>query len=231
MIAARSLRKRLIVALSVALVLASLSVALAAGSGPSVIPPEARVQGKSYSQWLATVWQDVIALAIPDNPLAGGGNGCVAGTHDNVLLVGTGYPTGGCDIPTGKMVVMVMAMVECSTVEAPPFNGADPAALAECVKQFHYSNLSMTIDGVPVANPDRFIVPETAVFPISYPADNILGVPGPGTALAMASGAIVLLPPLPPGAHTLETTGTITMGSYSNTITQSLPMNVLPGGK
>ncbi len=62
----------------------------------------------------------------------------------------------------------------------------------------------VTVDGVHLTNlltRYRFTTP---LFTFAYPADNVLGVPGPGTTKSVADGLLVMLAPLAAGRHALD---------------------------
>jgi hypothetical protein len=65
----------------------------------------------------------------------------------------TGTTTRSCTIPSGTALVVLVAIVECSTVEPPPFFGGDEAELRACASSGLDGSsgpMSLTVDGVPV---------------------------------------------------------------------------------
>ena len=64
--------------------------------------------------------------------------------------------------------------------------------------------VGITVDGVHLTgllNSYRF---KTSLFSFSYPANNVMGVKGPGTTKSAADAIIVSVAPLAPGQHSVD---------------------------
>jgi hypothetical protein len=62
----------------------------------------------------------------------------------------------------------------------------------------------VTVDGVHLTNLLTRYRFQTLLFTLAYPADNFMGVPGPGTTKAVADCTQVILAPLAAGRHTVD---------------------------
>jgi hypothetical protein len=109
--------------------------------------------------------------------------------------------------------------VECSTAEG---NGDTPAELRACAKGFadQFTDLSLTIDGVAIADLQRFRV-QSPVFQFTAAKNNVFGIP-PGTTRSVADGFWVLIQPLSPGTHTISFGGAYPPGPFTTFVTYTL---------
>jgi len=193
----------------VAAVLAVTSPALAKNPNPGVSPPNSNAYGKSYSDWTAEWWK--WALKIPASGHPWGGGDCAQGQSGKVFHIAADFtetPGLPCTIPAGKAVFVAIVNVECSTVEGPPFFGADEAELTECATCWgdHIvpSSVEATLDGVPLGDLDSYRA-VSPMFTFEYPEDDVFLIPGgPGTGESVSDGYWLMLPPLSAGEHTLS---------------------------
>jgi len=109
--------------------------------------------------------------------------------------------------------------VECSTAEG---NADTPAELRACARGFadQFTDLSLTIDGVAVASPQRFRV-HSPVFQFTAAEGNVFGVPV-GTTRSVAECYWVLIRPLSPGTHTISFGGAFPPGGFTTSATYTL---------
>jgi hypothetical protein len=202
----RSMGPRL-VAVSVLLVSLLLAPTAAVAAPPQVKKPPPPLT--------ALWWQTV--LSISGNPL----DRCDLGTRDVVFLAGTtgGAATRSCTIPAGSSILVPLINVECSTAEG---NGDTPAELRACARGFveQFSDLSLTIDGVAIADLRRFRV-QSPVFQFTAAEGNVFGVPA-GTTRSVADGFWVLIRPLSPGTHTISFGGAYPPGPFTTFVTYTL---------
>ena len=166
---------------------------------------------------LGDLWERVLETPVPENPLAAGEPWCV--DLDGVVAPFTLDPATppACTVETGTPIFVAAVTVECSTAEEPPYHGRDEAELRQCVRALDAAQgaITVSVDGEPVALTEV----ETALLTLDLPEGNILGVPAQ-QALAVASGSVALLDPLPPGTHEIVITGTDTVvGDFSNVTT------------
>jgi hypothetical protein len=225
-------------ALVAAVVASALPASVSAGS--KVAPPGSRSHGLSYAERAAAWWQWAIALPSTDHPLFSEGDvDCSVGQSGHVWhLAGSFAPAPPapatertCDIPSGTALFLPLVNVDCSTLEADPFFGANEAELRDCVRQFGFTDLHASVDGVEIGNLSRFLV-ESPLFSVVPPVGgNILGVPGGTEGDFVARGVHVLLRPLPVGAHTVAFGGTITLGGDSFLLDVSYQLTVVPRGR
>jgi hypothetical protein len=199
---ARKLRRRapLLVLLTLGLSLMMVSQASAAG----------RFYGSSLGTWSGRWWQWAYSVpADANHPLFDAtGADCMNGQASKgfVFLAGIFNESGDvvrddCTVPVGRGLFFPVLNVECSSLEAAPFYGDDPASLAACLDPWSSSGSFATIDGAPVPT---FSV-RSQVYGIGPVADpNILGAAPGATGVSMTDGLYGVLPPLPPGHHTLH---------------------------
>ena len=191
-------------------VIGSTAISRAQGNNPGIIPPQAKYHGLSYADWEAKWWQAAFAIPIigGDHPLFSGG---VFGDEKGVkFLSGVGGgPTIPITIPSGTALFFPIINFECSNVEGPPFFGATEADRRACANFLtdQVSGLAAEIDGRSVQELSRYRT-ESPGFAFNFPTDNILFIPGPGSALSVDAGYYLLLTPMSVGAHTIHFTAT-----------------------
>jgi hypothetical protein len=200
---------------AVAAALPALGLATAAVAGnpnPEVAPVNSNAYGHSYGGWSAEWWKWFLSIPTPDHPGIGGDCG-VAQSGPVFFLAAdfTGSEGVPCTIPAGKAIFFAMANVECSTVEPPPFFGADEEELRACAKcfadQIVVSSLEATLDDEELGDLGSYRA-ASPLFTFEYPADNIFGIPGgPATGESVSDGYWLLLNPLSAGNHTLAFSG------------------------
>jgi hypothetical protein len=215
-------------------------------ASPRVLPPNAHPHGRSYGEWAAAWWQHVLSVPSAQNPLFDetGANCAVSQTGHVFFLVGILNVSGTavrteCVVPTGAMLFFPIVNIICTT-EPPPFVPTEQ--LRPCAAQFieTATDLLVEIDGVPVGGLERFRA-QSDVFEFTLPPDNLLGGqagschfdPAVGACvpyLAAADGFYLMLPPLPPGEHTLHIHGVMpAFGGFTLDVTYD-PLTVVPRG-
>jgi hypothetical protein len=166
----------------------------------------------TYGDWSAAWWQYVLAFPNSTNPYSDlTGVSCSLGQSASPVffLVGAPQPvTRTCTVPAGKALFFPIVNAECSTVEAPPFNGTNGQELRTCVALFENAvitdSLHVTIDHRKIHDLDTFRV-QSPLFGFATPAnDNFLGVPGATSGSSVSDGYWVMLKPLSPGHHMLH---------------------------
>jgi len=204
-------RLRVCLALTLAMLLVTVSVASAGGNAnPGVLPPNSRVQGLTYGEWSARLMQSVFGLPLSENPAAGAPwTGCYL---ERVGNVGLGVPFFGsgtftCEMPVGTMLYLLVIASECSTLEPPPFYGSNEAELRACATSTAFADLQASIDGVAIQDVADYLV-TSPLYQLTLPEGNVLGLPA-GTGDSVAYGAFLMLAPLSPGQHTVHVHGAV----------------------
>jgi hypothetical protein len=180
-------------------ILLLVAVALCLGA-----PTAGAVPAKKLDNNLAALWTTVLQTPTDENPL--GPNGAAFGCVD---LGGTVAPFGpvttgveGCTVKPGTKIFVTAFTVECSTLEPPPFFGANEDELRTCARDQDVEVApTVTVDGKPVPVTEV----ETPLLQITLPENNILGrtaEQGLG-GQSVAHGWVTLLHPLTPGTHTI----------------------------
>jgi hypothetical protein len=203
---------RIITIVTLILLLISVSLASAyTSTNPGVLPPNSRVQGLKYEDWLARWWKFTLELPASQNPLTGGsGANCVFQQVGNVALVVANSTMSvpiQCEVPTGIKLYLEVLGCECSTLEEPPFYGKNEEELRACAQSFVPVDLEASIDGVEVQNLEDYIF-TSPLYEFTVPEDNILGAQAGSSGKSVGYGVYLMIAPLSPGKHTIHMHGT-----------------------
>jgi hypothetical protein len=208
--------RRLLVVLAAASLLGALLIAPSAASPTNahVYSPKAHPFGATYGEWEARWFTWFIEVPAPVNPAFDEtGELCDTNQSGPVWMLSAafrpGVTTRACTIPTGMGILLPGIGNECSNVEPPPFFGATEEELRACATAgyeafFGDATQSITVDGAAVANLDAYRN-LTPLYTYTLPPDNVYGLP-PSEALAVSDAAVLVIKPLPPGAHQIVAT-------------------------
>jgi hypothetical protein len=200
---------------ALALLLAIAPGATFAADGARVLPSSAQPYGQSYGAWAADWWQWVLAQPASTNPLFDDtGAQCANDQNGPVWFLAGAFTTGvtrDCAVPAGRaLLVPVLNIVYCAFPEDPPDTKTeefirgivDPIAASA-------TGVFVTIDGASVAGVTGRFFEQSALFGMTLEADNVFGLPA-GQVLdpCADAGYYVVVPPLPPGDHTISFGGT-----------------------
>ncbi len=225
--------KKVVTWLATTTLILACSVALADNKGaavkkvgnlgnPGIAPPQSMPYGKSYSEWSTMWWEYAITTPLAVSPFGYGMDPWIGQTGPVLLLGGTftGVNTiRNITVPPGTALFFPVMDLECSTIEAPPFFGADPAGLLACAQAFadrmvagEFGTLFCKVDGVDVKNVTQYRFTTSLmhfILPASKANNNIFGVDvKEGQEVwSMGDGFYLLLHPLPVGTHSLEFPG------------------------
>jgi hypothetical protein len=187
--------------------------ATAQAAPPPVLPPTAHPYGQSYSEWAADWWQWALPQPAGTNPLTDPtGDQCANEQTGKVwFLAGTtlgGSVTRSCTVPTGKALLFPVL----NTFNCVDPGGVDPGeeALRAAVRplQTDAQDLIATVDGAAVPNVSDYFE-ESVIFSVTLPEDNIFGAPPGEYGPCVDAGFYVVVPPLPPGEHTIHFAGAV----------------------
>ena len=106
------------------------SGAIAGPKTVTIVPPNAKYHGKTYSEWHAAFWQWSLALPLEGHPFLDTPEfDFSAGQSGSVWFVGgpDGPITRHVRLPSGKALFLTLRDVETSTLEEAPFFGATEA--------------------------------------------------------------------------------------------------------
>lgn len=193
-----------------------------AGSASASVKLQREAYGMSLGDWSAAWWQYVLAIPAADNPAADAtGDKCDVGQENGKIFFLAGNFTSDstvtrtCTIPAGRTLIIPIVNTECSTVEEPPFFGANEKELRVCAPTgmdgVDLSSLTLIIDGKPVKNLADYRA-QSPVFTFYLPPDNIFNL-AEGRGSAVSDGFWAIVPPLSSGSHTVSFGGTIVLGS------------------
>ena len=152
-------------------------------------------------------------LAIPTDPFPPTPSCRPSGEKHVSFLVGIFSPTGqlDCTLPKGAALFLPVLNVDCSSVEAFPFNGGlTEAGQRDCATALMNTafGIAASVNNAPVANIGRYraVSPQFSFGPL--PPSNALGVPGGSSGTAVADGVYLMIKSLPVGPHTVTIHGT-----------------------
>jgi hypothetical protein len=180
-----------------------------AGNPPKVLLPQTNPQGRSYPQWAAAYWQWLFSLPVEGHPGTDSPQFDVTEGQSGRVWFLTG-PFGSVErnvtIPAGTSLFVALINVDSSTLEDPPFygaNAADQLAIANAFAAF-FTDLSFTLDGNAIGDIGNFRV-TSPQFSFTAPTPWLFGATG-GTGNAVGVGYFVMLAPLSAGTHTIHYT-------------------------
>jgi hypothetical protein len=220
--------KRLLAVLAVAIgtFLAMVGTpALAAPPGHPLVPASGSLKGFSGGELLGEELRQLFELPANQNPFNNVGESCfAAGKHNDVLILWTRPPDQAparCTVGPGTPVFLFAFFNECSNLEPAPFfggeteagqracaeTGLDEAAAGQRPGVPAVKEILVSIDGRRPT--DIFSDRYRAVSPqmtANLPADNIFVPPLPTSPplTFVAAGWVAMIPPLPPGTHTIS---------------------------
>ena len=239
--------KRFAILFGIILALGSVAPLQAAGAPSSVpnagiLPANGTAYGRSYGAWSGAWWQYVLAQPTASNPLLDStGAGCGSGQSGPVFFLTGAFGSGAVtrdDCIVGRGKALFFPLLNGFDVHVPG-DGLDTAQqvwddLHVTIGFGPFFELHATIDGVPVKGLDPATTPYrtcagpvsgcAASFSVTFPEDNLFGVPAGTYAPAVADGFYLLLAPLSPGPHTVTFGGSGTFGgsAFSQDITYLL---------
>jgi len=211
-------------------------------AGPQVVPPDRRIEGKTYAEWSAAWGQWSSALpAVDGHPfLCDSYFDVTLGQSGRVWFLATPLLT--CQqtisIPAGTLLFMPMIVAGTSSLEQPPFFGctadeqlAAAKSLADLIR-----HPFLEIDGVALRHVDRyrFASPQ---FDIALPVPNVNGVEAgrfapcspsrpPMVGTSVGDGYWAMIRPLSPGHHTIRLGGSFP--SFGISIDTTYFVTVIP---
>ncbi len=200
---------------------------------PRVIPPTARVQGKTYGEWSALLWQWLAAAPLDHNPgLDETGVDMGFGQAGSVWFMVPNF-TGASTtrtgvIPAGKKLFICLVGFETSTREGYGQTEAELRGAAAGVIDM-VTSLSCEVDGVPVQFLETYRYQTPEMFSLTVPEDNVfdLWIPDVDTPAgtyypSVADGYYLMLAPLPVGPHTIHWHGEIPEIGYYPDLTYNI---------
>lgn len=183
----------------------------AMGGPVTILAPDESYAGRSRAEWDAQQWQWILSFPAEASPgVDTTGEKCGFGQSGPVFFLPgnfTGEPTEiTCYVPQGMAIYVGMGGAGCTTVEPPPFFGRNEAELTECAIAATDAlvEVTVTINGqeVPDVMSYRTVTP---LFTLTFPEDNLLGVPA-GVANSVADGYSIIVAPPDPGEYVITVT-------------------------
>lgn len=244
-------RSSIVLMMGVMALMAATPQALAETSGPSVVPINGTVGGRTYGQWSAEWWHRAFAVTSFDNcalmnqPEPNQALGPVwflAGS------AGGSAPPRTCTVPAGKFIMFPLFNTEWSKAEAiatqPPKGGCfipgvvptgtEDAALRACAKaQADHgldadATLNAQVDGINLPNLKTFRAASPfPPFSFTTVEGNPFGLcpaisPCPLESQAVADGFWIILNPLSPGQHTISFGAVVPFFGFTTQVTYTV---------
>lgn len=222
--------------LAVAALTAAVLAAPTAAAAVNPLPPA----GRTYERLAVDWWQYALGQPAATNPLQDTtGEHCATGQSGPVFFLvgalGSASVTRECTIRPGRR--LFFPLLNAFDVHVPGDGLDTPELVYQDFLSFGFSadTLFATVDGHPIGNlvpattpyracaaPTPGCFPES--FSITFPQDNLFGLDAGVYEPAVQDGYYLLLPPLPPGEHTIRFggTGTFAGSPISQDITYHL---------
>jgi hypothetical protein len=187
-----------------------ISFATAAQAAPTFAPPPPTAPHlKTYSQWGALWWQWAFGTPNPNPLLDTTGANCAAGQ----LVPGTFFLAGtldgstvvrACTVPVGDaFLIPILNAGYFAQQSDPPDQRTEAFVRSQVTCVEAPATLSLTVDGVPLANPQRYLE-KSVIFALSLPPNNIFGLPPQVLSPSADEGYYAFLEPLSAGSHTVH---------------------------
>jgi hypothetical protein len=196
--------------------------ALAAPPPNPLVPASGSLAGFSGGELLGEELRQLFELPANQNPFLGVGESCfAAGNNNDVLILWTRPPDqdpARCTVRPGTPVFLFAFFNECSNVEDRPFfggeteagqrecaeTGLDEAAAGQRPDVPAIKEILVSIDGGRPTDifSDRYRAGSPQMT-ANLPAGNIFGE-APQAMTFVAAGWVAMIPPLPPGTHTIS---------------------------
>lgn len=192
--------------------LASLASAVASAAPTYAPPPPAAPHLKSYSSWgaLWSIW--AYGTPAANNPvLDTTGANCAVGqpVPGTFFLAGTfdgSTVMRNCTAPVGDAFLIPMLNGAAFAQQTdPPEQRTEAFVRSELTCFDTAPTLSITVDGVALANPQRFLE-HSVVFSLNLPAGNVFGVPAQLLSPSVDAGYYAFVEPLSAGSHNIHLT-------------------------
>ncbi len=199
--------------------------ASAQNPNPGVVPPTAKVFGKTYGEWNSRWWQWALSIPADRNPvLDETGANCAVGQSGRVwFLAGTfgASPGGGItrSCTVGPRTYLFIPIYNAFCVEEPP-GGTFEQQLACAAGQLAGVSGTAVIDGRVVQDLGSYLVRSPRGFNFRLPTNNVFGAEARLYRNAAATGVYLLLEPLPVGDHVIQITNSTGVDvTYNLTVT------------
>jgi hypothetical protein len=175
----------------------------------TIYGPDEVVGGATLGEWAMRSFQWQMSLPQEINPsFQPDGTGCSYGQSGPVFFIPGAFVQDPatqftCVVPEGTAIFVMAGGAGCTTVEPPPFFGANESELRACVEEqlALVVGVEATVNGEPVSDLDRYQT-VSQPFTLNFPEGNFLGVE-PGVALSVALSYAFIVAPPPPGEYTI----------------------------
>ncbi len=186
-----------------------------AAPNPSVLPPDAKVQGMALGEWQTLLFKEIFETPQDVNPAFGAPWTSCFVDQNGKVGIGVAYVFSGsseCELPAGMMLYILVVGSECSSAETPPFYGGNYEQLQTCALTFTPANMQASVDGVAVRNLEDY-TSLTPLYQLVLPVGNVLGAEA-GTYISVGYATGFMLAPLSPGEHTVHVHGEIPSAGF-----------------
>src|SRR3954452_4789044 len=206
-------------------------------AGPVVVPPA----GTTYNDLAVAWWQYALGQPAATNPLKDPtGANCTKGQSGPVFFLtggagSTAVTRSACTVSPGKE--LFVPLVNAFDVHTPGDGLDTPELVYQDFQSFRFraDTLNASVDGVAVRTLDPATTPYRACaapvagcapssFSLTFPDNNLFGLPAGTYAPAVQDGCYLRLAPLKPGRHTIRFGGT---GNFNGPFLQDITYRLL----
>lgn len=201
-----------------------------------VMPPDSKPYGAAYNEWGADWWDWALNIPAGTNPLldATGENAAASQSGPVWFLAGNfgGTSVRSIAVPTGKaLLIPVLNTVYigfpcdernlpgCEFDQALEAANDIPSLLSFITPAMDGVTIACEIDGQPVRTLSAYRTQSSAIYSLTLPEDNILGLPSGPYHPCVDTGYYVMLAPLSAGDHTIHFSGANGDNSFSLDVT------------
>jgi hypothetical protein len=168
-----------------------------------VLPPDESFAGGTLGEWSARQWQWSESFPADDSPSMSD-QGCGFGQFGPVFLLENTGVDRTCVVAEGTAIYVVVADVECSTGEPPPFFGRTEEELRACAAAWadEITDSEASINGDDVGDLDAYRA-ASPVFTLTFGENNNFGAEPGVVAQAVSEAYSFIIAPPPPGDYEL----------------------------
>ena len=213
---------------SLALIVASLTATATQAAPTFAPPPPTAPHLKTYSSWGALWWQWAVGTPAPQNPVTDTtGANCAVGqpVPGTFFLAGTldgSMVFRNCTAPVGSaFLIPILNRSFFAQQTDPPAQRTEAFVRSQVTCVETAPVLSLTVDGVAIANP-RALLEKSTLFSVNLPPNNVFGVPAQLLSPSVDEGYYAFVEPLSAGTHNVHISSSSTACGTMQDATYSL---------
>jgi hypothetical protein len=185
----------------------------ASSKGLELFASDSRPFGWTYAEWTAKWWQWVLAIPKSESPLTddSGKNSARNQMGPVWFLAGTlkGPAERSCTIPADKAILFPVINFEASVAEGDGTTEEELAGRAK-FEMDQITDMRVRISGTNIEELRQYRI-HSPLFTVTFPPDNVLGLPAQSTKM-ISEGYWLFLKPLETGKYDLHSFGSCLSG-------------------